>query len=192
MTTQGSAHRSIAWSKQKLDELDATITELDGLAKNLQGDARGKADKAVDRIRSARDAFKTEVDAAGKAVKGSVADVQHNLDDDWVEAELAFQGFLAAAAGDASLAKSAILARAEAQRKSWLAGLDRIRDSATSAATAARSEMDAAVQRLAGEAGKVSTAGDESWKAIRGGLAEVGAVNERTFKKIVDALAGLR
>jgi hypothetical protein len=59
----------------------------------------------------------------------------------------------------------------------------------------ARGEADTVIRRLAAEAekaeaklGQVSVAGDESWKAIKGGLEEAITIYDRTWKKISETI----
>lgn len=199
MSKQNIAHGSLEWTKQKLDEIDAILASLEGSVATLKSEARKEADRAIARIKVARDAFKAQVDAAqaeAATAKGIADKAFATLEAEWVEVELAFQAFLTAAAGQADVVKKAIAARAEAQRKAWQGSLDAVRKAGTDAVNQARLELDAAVRRLTAEAertqakvGKVSTAGDESWKAMKDGLEEIRSVYDDTWKKINDALA---
>ena len=56
-------HEYLEWAKQKLGEIDATLASLDASVETLKGDARKQADSAIARVRTARDAFKANVDA---------------------------------------------------------------------------------------------------------------------------------
>lgn len=204
------AHRSIAWSKQKLDELDALLTELDASAAGLKDKAKADADRALDRIRAARDTFRTYVadaraDVAGAAEAGAskarrvVDEGREDLEKEWVEAELAFQSFLSSAAVDASVARKALAARVKAERHALDASLDEIAGEAGAAIDAARKDFDTALGRLEKEADKaqtgadkISAAGAEAWSAIREGLKEAHAVHAGTARKVADAFARLR
>ncbi|SPL62615.1 hypothetical protein [Ochrobactrum soli] len=209
MSDHKATHRSIVWSEQKLDELDALITELDSYGKNLDGKAVADANKALGRIRASRAAFKTYLDGArleadetikGEAEKTSriAANARTDIEEEWVEAELAFQSFLSAASADAKAARKALVARTRAERKALETSLDKIRDETTATIEAARKEFDAALDRVSKETGKVeagagriSVAGAESWQAIREGLKEAHAVHVNTARKIAAAFARL-
>lgn len=211
MSNHAATHRSIVWSKQKLDELDALITELDAYGKTLDARAQAGADKALGRIRASRDAFKAYLDAiraeAGEETanaRRAADDARTDIEGEWVEAELAFQAFLAATSADAKAARKAFAARATAERKALEKSLDEIRDETAATIEAARKEFDGALDRVSEATGKVeagvggisvggiSTAGAESWQAIREGLKEAHAVHVNTARKIAAAFARLR
>lgn len=189
----------LEWTRQKLNEIEATLVALDDSVEALKKDARTEADRAIVRIRAARDAFKAKVDAFGadaSAPEASADKLRHAAETEWTEVELAFQDYLKAAAGQAGVVKKALADRAEAQRRSWQTSLEAIRAGATASVDQARGEVDAAIRRLTVEAekaeariGKVSAAGDESLKAIKGGLDEAISVYVRTWKKISEAVS---
>ena len=199
MPEQRRVQEYLEWAKQKLNEVEATLVALDGSLEVLKKDARTEADRAIARIRTARDAFKAKVDAVrpdAAAAKAAADRVYDAAETEWTEVELAFQDYLKAAAGQASVVKKALADRAEAQRQSWQTSLQAIRAAALAALDQARGEVDAAIRRLTVEAekaegkiGKVSAVGDESLKAIKGGLDEAISVYVRTWKKISEAVS---
>ncbi len=194
MSKPSLAHENLQWTKQKLDEIDAMLAALEAAVATLTSDARKQADHAIARLQAERKTFKAKVDAArsdAEAVKGITDDAFKKLQPQWVEVELAFQAFLTAAAGQAEVVQKTLAARAEAQRKSWEASVDSVRAAAAEAADQARREVDAAIHRLATETklDRVSTAGHESWKAIKSALEDTVAIYDRTSKKITDAVA---
>jgi hypothetical protein len=202
MSPQKTVHAYREWARQKLDEIDATLAALDGSFEALTKDARKEADRAIARIRIARDAFKAKVDAVrpdAAATKALADSTYASLDAEWAKVELAFQDFLAAAAGQANLVKKALTARNEAQRQSLQASLHAIGAAAAFAIEHAHSEAYAALRRLAAETanaearlGQVSAAGDESWTAIKGGLKDAISVYERAWEKISGAVSKMR
>ena len=63
MSKQTLVDEYLEWSKQKLGEIEVTLASLDGSVEALKHDARTEADRAIARIRTARDVFKAKVDA---------------------------------------------------------------------------------------------------------------------------------
>lgn len=199
MSDKHLAHEYIEWSKQKLDEIDATLLGLDKQIETLTGDARTTADRAVADVLAARDAFKAKVEALRADVptaEDAAADVYAALDQQWGEVELAVHGLLSAVAGRADVLKAALKARADAQRKAMRSSFQAIRANATEAIDRARGEVEAALHRITAEAekveaklGQVSAAGGDTWKAIKGGLADAKSVHEKTWKAISDAIS---
>ncbi|WP_371349286.1 hypothetical protein [Ancylobacter sp. IITR112] len=199
MSNQSQAHETVAWAKQRLDDVDAIISEVEKTAGKLKDGARVQADAALARLQASRakvqdyyDVLRSEADA----VKGGAEEAQHALETEWVEVESAFQSFLSAAKDQAETVRGVVVARAEAQRRSWAASFNKLREQAEDAVEKARGEFDAAIKRLTDEAekfqariGEAKDAGDESWTAVKAGLADAKAVHDRTIQKIKDALS---
>ncbi|MGA0565229.1 hypothetical protein ACO2RV_22565 [Ancylobacter sp. VNQ12] len=194
-------HETIAWAKQRLDELDAIISEVEKTSKDLSGSVRAEADAALARLEASRvglqksyDALRTETED----LKRTAEDVQNALDDEWVEVETSFQSFLGALADQADTVRGIVAARVEAQRQAWDNSLKGLRDQAAETVDQARGDLDAAIKRLSDEAdtfqariGEVKDARDASWEAVKSGLAEAKAVHDRTIDKIKGAFAKL-
>jgi phage-related protein len=132
------------------------------------------------------------------AVKRSTQEVQNAIEAEWIDVESAFQSFLSAAGDQADTVRGVVSARAQAQRQSWEASLTVLRKQATEIVDKARGEFDATFKRLSDETekfqsriGEVKDAGDQSWNAVKSGLAEARAVHDRTIQKIKEALSKL-
>ena len=61
MATDPYAHQVSNWMKQRLDEMDATLTSIDTRVAALQADAKKQAEKAVADIRGQRAAFEEAI-----------------------------------------------------------------------------------------------------------------------------------
>ncbi len=202
MAKHNVAHEYLDWTKQKLDEIDATLVTLDSSVETLKSDARKKADAAIAQIRNARDSFKAKVDIlrSDMAASKEVADDAYApLKAEWAEVEVAIQHFLTVAGDQASVVTAVLAARTEAQRKSWQSSLHAIRASASEAIEQGRAEADVALHRLVVETekakvklGQVSSVSDDAWKAINDGLQEAKSVYERTWKKVSEAVTRIR
>lgn len=86
MSKQTLAHEYLEWSKQKLGEIEATLASLDSSVEALKSDARKEADRAIARIRTARDAFKAKVDALrsdAAATKAITDDAYAVIEAEW-------------------------------------------------------------------------------------------------------------
>jgi len=196
MSKSSLAHEQLEWTKQKLDEIDATLASLEDSAKSLSSDARTEAERALAQIEKARNDLSENFEtlrAQGK-VTGDYAYAA--LEAKWTEVELGLQNYLASAATQADTVKKALAARAAAQRESWQKALAVVQATASEAVERARIEVEAAADRLTEAAAKVeakfgqaSNAGDESWKAIQSAIAETRSIHERTWKKITDSFA---
>jgi DNA repair exonuclease SbcCD ATPase subunit len=198
MPRSSIAHQQLEWSKQQLDEIDATLASLAESAKNLSSDARAEAERALAQIATARNEFSKKVDALHAQATEGGEETYAALLAKWTEVELGLQTYFASAATQADTVKNAFAARAAAQRATWQKSLATLQAAASETVERARIEVDAAAGRLTEAAGKleakfgqVATAGDESWKAIQSSIVEARAIQQSTWKKITDSFAKL-
>lgn len=201
MSNGSYAHETLAWLKQRLDDADTMISEVEKTADKLKASARKDADIALARLKASREALlklERDLHARAEAVRDDVGDIQEAVEKEWIEAETAFQAFLKAAQDQADSIHNVIVARAKAQRKSWENTQKAMREQVTHTVEKARAELDTAIKRVSDEAEKFQTrigdakdAGDESWKAVKAGLADARAAHDRTIQKIKDAFAKL-
>lgn len=202
MPKHSLAHTNLAWAKRKLDELDATLAGIEASAKSLEGKVRKEADSAIERMKAARARFRAEAEAALSEAKASTETVKdlsekarERLDAQWAAADAAFHDFLNATGGKAEAVRTALAARAQAQRRTAEAQVEEIQTQVNKAINKARVELDAETRRLAAETekieaklGQVSGASAESWKALKKGLADMRAVHDATWKSIAESL----
>lgn len=197
MTKRSLAHTQVEWTKQRLDEIDATLVKAEEIVEKTTGAARTEADKALARLKAARAGFATRAKALQDDVAATrdVAEgVYSALAAEWAEFEMSFQNYLTAFTAQRDAVIAVISARADAQRKSWDASMDTMRAQTSNVIEHAQGEFDASIARLTDarekaeeKLGKASTAGDETWKAIKDGIEETEAAHERMWKKVAAA-----
>jgi|GEM_PF-1382090 len=199
MNDKSYAHELITWTKQLLDDLDTIIAETEKAIETLKDNARQEAQRAAARLREARvklreysDDLQTETDIA----KHRVDEVKEAIEKEWIEVESSFQTFLSSTRDQAGTVHDIIRARAQAQRQSWETSTKKWRDQATSAIEKAQGEFNAAIQHLSETAehfqnriGEVKDASDESWKAVKEGLADAKDIHDRTIRKIRESFS---
>jgi hypothetical protein len=201
MSEKSYIHDAITWAKQRLEELEITISELEKMSGNLNDSAREEADHALTRLRGARSKLNGYVDdlrLEAVSAKQRGEEIQKSIDAEWLEVELAFRDFLSAAKDQADTVRNVVLARARAQHLSWETTLKNLHDHAADVVEKARGDLDAAMLHLAEEAqkfqrriGEVRDAGDESWSAVKSGLTDVKDVHGRMIQKIKNAFSKL-
>jgi len=196
MKKQSETHEAISWAKQRLDDLDTMIAQVEKNADKLKDDARAKADAALARLQASRDKVNASYDQLLAETDAMKDDARKTLETEWIEVESAFQAFLTAAKDQAETVRTVIQARADAQRKYWEKSIADLRAQAESNVEKARGELDDALKRLSDETekfqsriGEVKDAGDESWKAVKAGLADAKAAHDRTIEKIRNAFS---
>ena len=61
MPASTSTHFFLNWAKERIDEMDAALTSLEGKIPEVKADLRSKADKALADLRKKRDEFRDAV-----------------------------------------------------------------------------------------------------------------------------------
>ena len=61
MTTETYAHHFSNWAKERLNEIEATLTSIEARAGSLQAEGKKQAEKALSEIRAQRDLFEKAI-----------------------------------------------------------------------------------------------------------------------------------
>ena len=199
MTLQSYAHQTVAWAKQRLDETDAILSEVEKLATDIKEDSRKQADAARARLAESRAKLQQDYDALraqADTVKQEAGEIQDKLEAEWIEVESALQQFVATTGDQVKTVRSIVVVRARAQRQAWQDSLKDLRGQAADAVEKARGELDAAFDHLSAAAdkfqariGEVKDAGDESWRAVKQGFTNAKAARDVTVQKIKDTFS---
>jgi len=157
MDDRSKAHETVVWAKQRLDEIDAIILQVEKTVQKLSDDARARAEAVLVRLRASRARVEARYDqlrAEADSVKSGIDQAREALDTEWVEVETAFQDFLAEVKDQAGGAREAILARVVAQRRSWEAAIAGLRRQAGTIVEKARTDFRGAMKQISDEAEK--------------------------------------
>ena len=87
MSTQGNIHFFTNWSKERLDEMDATLTSLQGKAAEVQADVRDRAAKVLAELTKNRDAFRDAIKQQAGATEAAWATAKTKMEADWIAFE---------------------------------------------------------------------------------------------------------
>ena len=69
MSEQSSMHSYLSWTKERIDEMDATLASLEARAGRVKADAQAKADRLIADLKKRRDEFQAKVKAEAAADK---------------------------------------------------------------------------------------------------------------------------
>ena len=83
MVTQSNIHFFTNWAKERLDEMDATVTSLEGKAAEVQADVRDKAKKVLADLRKQRDDFRDTMKKQSEANEAAWIQAKAKLEADW-------------------------------------------------------------------------------------------------------------
>ena len=186
MSGQDNTHFFVNWAKERLDEMDATLTSLEGRAAEVQADARDKASKALDELRRNRDGFRDAVKKQAEASEAAWTGAKTRLEADWKAFETDVNKYVESYGKQLELQQATFKLQAAAQLNAWRDAADKLAAAAGEFASERRDEMEANVKRMKADAvaaeeklQKLNQAGNQSWSALTAALTETRAVFDR-------------
>jgi chromosome segregation ATPase len=173
-TTQekpSGAHRALAWSQDRLAQLDADITALENDAGRLRGETRTKAEATLADLRKQRDAYRRRAQDAAAHEKNwsdaQVAEERQALDNAWATFQTTRDEYLDESAATIATRRAVLEAELEAQEKA-LAGL---RADAAKLSADQRVAIDARIAALNADVDKakarVSKTSGDVWETTK-------------------------
>lgn len=199
MTEQSHIHKSVEWAKNRLDEIDSSVAHFETRAQELQSEARAKADAAIARMKTSRDAYRAWVKENDEIALLIEAGEKKKLEAAWAEFEDNVMAYFDAAAGMYESDKAYFQLRIEAQKEAWHKTIDRVRATAKTFQANRKTEIDAAVATLEKNADvanaklkELNKAGNASWAAVRDALSASRSAFDKAlgetqsaFKKVI-------
>ena len=186
MSGQDNIHFFINWAKERLDEMDATLTSLEGKAAEVQADAREKAGKVLAELRKNRDSFRDAIKEQAGASEAVWASAKTRLETDWSAFEADVKKYVENYGKQFELQQATFKLQAAAQLKAWRDAADKLASAAGEFASERRDEIETNVKRMKTDAVaaeekllKLNEAGNQSWSALTDALTETRAVFDR-------------
>jgi hypothetical protein len=194
MTTQSNIHFFVNWAKGRLDEMDATLTSLEGKVGGVQADARDKANKVLADLRKKRDDFRDTVKKQSEANEAAWISAKTKLESEWNVFEVEVKKYVESFGNQIEQQQAIFKLQSAAQLKAWREAANKLNSSAKEFAAERRGEIDAAVKRMNTDATaaeeklqKLNQAGSQSWSALMAALTETRAAFDRANQAAVDA-----
>jgi hypothetical protein len=179
MAEVSSMHSYLNWTKQRIDEMDATLASLESEASRMNADSKAKADQFINDLKKQRNAFQAKAKAGLEAGETALQAAKAQLESQWPEFEAQVNAYFETTARKIEQQQAAFRDVAAAQVKAWQAAADSLRGEATKVAVARRAEVEAAVEQMKANAAeaearlqKLKQAGGESWAAMSAALAD--------------------
>ena len=186
MVMQSNIHFFTNWAKERLDEMDATVTSLEGKAVEVQTDVRDKAKKVLANLREQRDDFRDTMKKQSEANETAWIQAKEKLAADWRLFETEVEKYVGSFAKRIEHQQTTFKLQADAQLKAWREAADRLESDAKKFASDRRGGIDAAVKRMIDDAAeaeqklrKLSQAGNQSWSALMAALTETRTAFDR-------------
>jgi len=194
MTTQSNIHFFVNWAKGRLDEMDATLTSLEGKVGGVQADARDKANKVLADLRKKRDDFRDTVKKQSEANEAAWISAKTKLESEWNVFEAEVKKYVESFGNQIEQQQAIFKLQSAAQLKAWREAANKLNSSAKDFAAERRGEIDAAVKRMNTDATaaeeklqKLNQAGAQSWSALMAALTETRAAFDRANQAARDA-----
>jgi hypothetical protein len=194
MTTQSNIHFFVNWAKGRLDEMDATLTSLEGKVGGVQADARDKANKILADLRKKRDDFRDTVKKQSEANEAAWISAKTDLESEWNGFEAEVKKYVESFDKQIEQQQATFKLQSAAQLNAWRQAAEKLGSSAKEFAAERRGEIDAVVKRMNTDATaaeeklqKLSQAGGQSWSALMAALTETRAAFDRANQAARDA-----
>ena len=194
MSEHSSIHIYLNWTKQRLDEMDATLASLEAKAGQLKTDAEAKSDQLIADLKKRRAEFQAKAKAQAEAGEASWQATKTQLESQWNSFEAQVKAYFETVGSQVEQQQATFRDIAAAQVKAWREGADKFHEAATKFAAEKRANLDAAAKQMKADAAeaearlqKLKQAGSESWTALSGALAESRKAFDQANQKASDA-----
>jgi hypothetical protein len=187
-------HGSIAWARERLDEMDATLALLEKKLGDFKSENRAEAERAIAEMREQRQALKQVIDAKRQATEAEWQQTRATVESRWTAFEAAVQKWGNATRQDIADQNEMFVARAEAQLKAWNDIIDQLEASAKASASDRKREIESAIATIRADREIVKArlealkrSGKETRIALANGLDESRAAFDRASQTASEA-----
>jgi hypothetical protein len=194
MATQSNIHFFTIWAKERLDEMDAAVTSLEGKLAEVQSDARDKANKVLADLRKQRNDFRDTIKKQSEANETAWIQAKAKLEADWRSFEAEVKKYVESFGKKIEHQQATFKVQADAQLKAWREATDQLGIDAKKFAAERRGEIDVALQRMNADAAeaekklqKLNEAGTQSWSALMAALTETRGAFDRANQAAQEA-----
>lgn len=195
MSTQSNIHFYVNWAKERLDEMEAVLTSLEGKVGETQADARERASQALDSLRKSRDIFRDTVKQQADANEAAWTSAKAKLEPEWNAFEVDVKKYVDSFGKQVDQQQATFQLQSAAQLKAWREAADKLGGDARQFAAERQADLDAAVKRMRAEAAEaqeklqkhVDQMGAQSWSALTAVLTETRAAFDRANQAARDA-----
>ena len=194
MATQSGFHYYLNWAKERIDEMDATLTSLEAKAAELKAGTREKADRVVADLRKMRDDFRALVDKQAAANEAAWNSAKAQLESKWTAFQADVNNNIDTFGKQIDQQRAIFQRRADAQLKAWRDAADQLGAAAKSFAAERRVEIEAAAKRMDADAAqaeeklrKLQQVGQQSWSGLMAALSETRAAFDRANQAAQEA-----
>ena len=189
-----SAHFFLSWAKERIDEMDATLTSLESKSAQMQAETRAKADQFITEMKKKRDEFEGTVKKQAEAGEAAWDSGKVRLETEWKAFQAETAKYLETFGKGIEQQQAVFQSQVTAQLNSWRETADKLNAAGKDFGIERRREIDATVARMKADAvaaekklQDVARAGTESWSALNAALTETRAAFDRAHQAAREA-----
>jgi hypothetical protein len=195
MAAQSSMHAYLNWTKQRIDEMDATLASLEARASQMKADSKVKADQLIADLKKRRDEFQSQAKVQAEAGEAALQAGKAQLEAQWNAYEAQLKVYFDSVGKQIEQQQATFRDVATAQIKAWREAADTFHKELAKVAAARQGDLDAAVKQMRADAAEAETllqklkqAGSESWAGLSAGLTEARKAFDRANQAASDAV----
>ena len=195
MPKQSSIHAYLNWTKQRIDEMDATLASFEAQAAEAKSESKVKVDQLVADLKRRRHEFQAKAKAQAEVGEAALRAGKAQLEAQWQGFEAQVKTYFDRLGKQTEQQKATFQNVAAAQVKAWREAAEKFQSEAAKVATARHGDLEAAVKQMKADAAeaearlqKLKQAGSETWSAFGAALAESRNAFDRANQQAGEAL----
>ena len=154
MSEHSSMHVYLNWTKERLDEMDATLASLEAKASQQKAEAKAKADQLIADLKTRRDEFQAKAKAQAAGGEAAWLTAKTQLELLWHGFEAQVKTYFETVGKHVEQQQAAFRDIAAAQAKAWREAADKFHDAATKVAAEKRADVRCGGQADEGGSGR--------------------------------------
>ena len=139
------------WTKERIDEMDATLASLEGKASQVKADSKVKADQLIADLKKRRDEFKN-AKAQAQAGDAALHAAKAQLELQWKGFETQVKAYFDTVGKQIEQQQATFRDVAAAQTKAWREAAEKLHAEAGKVAAEKRADIDTAVKQMKADA----------------------------------------
>ena len=128
MPQQSSMHAYLNWTKQRIDEMDATLASLEAKGSGLKANSKVKAEQLIADLKKRRDEFQSTIKAQLEAAEATVRANKTQLESQWPGFEAQVKSYFETVGKQVEQQQAAFRDIAAVQIEAWKKAADEFRD----------------------------------------------------------------
>jgi hypothetical protein len=195
ITEESSMHAYLNWTKQRINEMDATLASLEAKAAQVKAESKTRAEQTIADLQKRRDNFQAKAKAQAQAGEAAMQVSKAQLESQWHGFEAQVKTYFDTVGKQVEQQQATFRDVAAAHANAWREAAETFHSEGAKIVIARRADFEAAVKQMKSDGEeaearlqKVKQAGSETWAALSVGLAESRKAFDRANQKVADAL----